>query len=81
MKILAIDLGKFKSVACLFDTETNQAEYETITMQQAALEDLLQRKQRRKVVIETCTNSNWVHDICQEHGYEVLVANPNQDAW
>jgi nicotinamide riboside kinase len=55
MKILAIDLGKFKSVACLFDTETNQAEYETIAMQQVALEDLLQRKQPQKVVIETCT--------------------------
>ncbi|MGA7935861.1 MAG: IS110 family transposase, partial [Kovacikia sp.] len=81
MKILAIDLGKFKSVACLFDTETKQAEYETIAMQQVALADLLQRKQPQKVVIETCTNSNWVHDICQEHGYEVLVANPNQEAW
>jgi hypothetical protein len=33
MKILTIDLGKFNSVACLFDTETNQAEYETITTQ------------------------------------------------
>ena len=71
MKILAIDLGKFKSVACLFDTETNQAESETIAMQQVILEDLLQRKQPQKVVIETCTNSNWVDDICQEHGYEV----------
>lgn len=81
MKILAIDLGKFKSVACLFDTETNQAEYETIAMQQVALADLLQRKRPQKVVIETCTNSNWVHDICQEQGYEVLVANPNQEAW
>ena len=81
MKILAIDLGKFKSVACLFDTETNQAESETIAMQQVILEDLLPRKQPQKVVIEACTNSNWVDDICQEHGYEVLVANPNQEAW
>lgn len=81
MKILAIDLGKFKSVACLFDTESNQTEYETITMQRPALEDLLQRRQPQKVVFETCTNSNWVHDICQGQGYEVLVANPNQEAW
>lgn len=81
MKILAIDLGKFKSVACLFDTETNQAQYETIVTQRGFFEDVLQRSQPQKVVIETCTNSNWVHDICQEHSYEVLVANPNQDAW
>ncbi|MDX2243811.1 MAG: IS110 family transposase [Leptolyngbyaceae cyanobacterium bins.302] len=81
MKILAIDLGKFKSVACLFDTDTNQAEYETITMQRLALEDLLNRHQPQQVVIETCTNSHWVHDICQAQGYEVLVANPNAEAW
>jgi transposase len=31
MKILAIDLGKFNSVACLFDTATNQSEFETLT--------------------------------------------------
>lgn len=81
MKILAIDLGKFKSVACLFDTESNQAQYETLAMERGLIEDILQRQQPQKVVIETCTNSNWVHDICQEHGYEVLVANPNQEAW
>lgn len=81
MKILAIDLGKFKSVACLFDTETHQAHYQTIAMQRVFLEELLQQSQPQKVVIETCTNSNWVHDICQEQGYEVLVANPNQEAW
>lgn len=62
MKILATDLGKFKSVACLFDMNTNQAEYEMIAMQKAALEDLVHRSQPQKVVIETCTNSNWVHD-------------------
>lgn len=81
MKILAIDLGKYNSVACLFNTATNQSEFETIAMQRGLIEDMLQRSQPQKVAIETCTNSNWVHDICQEHGYEVLVANPNQEAW
>ncbi len=28
-KILAIDLGKFKSVTCLLETETNEAEFWT----------------------------------------------------
>ena len=36
MKILAIDLGKFNSVACLFDTTTNQRGFETLsTVEQA----------------------------------------------
>ena len=29
-KILAIDLGKFKSVSCLLNTETNETEYWTL---------------------------------------------------
>jgi transposase len=41
MKILAIDLGKFNSVACSFDTKTNQSEFETIATQRWALEQLL----------------------------------------
>lgn len=81
MKILAIDLGKFKSVACLFDTSTNQATYETIPMFESAIEDLLHQSQAEQVVIETCTNSGWVYDICQAQGKRVLVANPNQEAW
>jgi hypothetical protein len=32
MKILAIDLGKFNSVACLLDTATNQSELETVAL-------------------------------------------------
>lgn len=81
MKILAIDLGKFKSVACLFNTDTNQSEYETLTMEQNTIKALLERTQPHKVVIETSNNSNWVHDICQEQGFTVVVANPSQDAW
>jgi transposase len=41
MKILTIDLGKFNSVACLFDTITNQSEFKTIATQRRALEQLL----------------------------------------
>jgi transposase len=33
------------------------------------------------VVIESCSLAGWVHDICTEEGYEVLVCNPNQEAW
>jgi transposase len=81
MKILATDLGKFKSVACLFDTETNQTEYETTPTQVFAIEHLLNSMQPNQVVIETCTISGWVHDLCQGHGYEVVVANPSSEAW
>lgn len=81
MKILAIDLGKFKSVACLLETDTNQSEYETIPTQAWSLEQLLQSHQPDKVVLETCTMSGWIYDLCQSHGYQVVVANPGGEAW
>jgi transposase len=81
MKILAIDLGKFKSVACLLNTDTNQSEYETVPTQALTFEQLLQRHRPQKVVIETCTMSGWVYDLCTGQGYEVVVANPSSDAW
>jgi hypothetical protein len=31
MKILAVDLGKYNCMSCLFDTETNTTEFETTT--------------------------------------------------
>ncbi len=81
MKILAIDLGKFNSVACLFDTATNQSEFETIATQHWGFEQLLAKTQPEQVVIETSSISGWVHDLCERLGYKVLVANANQEAW
>lgn len=81
MNILAIDLGKFKSVACLFKTETNEAEFETIVTYRWAIQQLLEQTQPDRVVIETCSISGWVNDLCQELGYAIEVANPSQEAW
>ncbi|PZD70485.1 hypothetical protein C1752_12056 [Acaryochloris thomasi RCC1774] len=81
MKILAIDLGKFKSVSCLLDTENNQTEFQTIPTLRWAFEQLLNTTHPHQVVFETSAVSGWVHDLCQSLGYRVLVANPNADAW
>lgn len=81
MKILAIDLGKYNSVACLFDTTTNQSEFETIATQRWAFEQLLNQTKPDQMVIETSSITGWVHDYCRSLGYQVLVANPNAEAW
>jgi transposase len=81
MKILAIDLGKFNSVACLFDTATNHNEFETLTTQRWALEQLLSKTQPDQVLIETSSISGWVHDLIVGLGYTVIVANPSAEAW
>jgi transposase len=80
-KILAIDLGKFKSVSCLLDVGTNEMEFWTFTTDRPYLETLLRCHQPELVVFEACSIAAWVHDVCTTAGYAALVANPNQEAW
>ena len=81
MKILAIDLGKFSCVACLLDTATNTAEFETFKTYRIEFEAVLSRTHPHLVVMETCSITGWVHDLCVALGYRVQVADPSQDAW
>jgi transposase len=81
MKILAVDLGKFNSVACSFNTATNESEFETIATQRWAFEQLLNQIKPEQIVIETSSITGWVHDFCQSLGYKVVVANPSAEAW
>lgn len=78
MKILALDLGNFKSVACDYDTERNKAQYETIVSTRAALRELLQKRQPQRVVIEICPMAGWVCDLVRELGIEIQVAGTNE---
>jgi transposase len=80
-RILAIDLGKFKSVTCLLDSDTNQTEFWTMSTDRQYLLAVLKNYHPDLVVIESCGLAGWVHDICTEEGHEVLVCNPNQEAW
>ncbi len=80
-RILAIDLGKFKSVTCLLDSDTNQTEFWTMATDRPYLLAVLKNYTPDLVVIESCGLAGWVHDICTDEGYEVLVCNPNQEAW
>jgi transposase len=81
MKILALDLGKFKSVSCCFDTEQLTTEYWTLSTDRCYLTKVLRNYQPQLVVIEACSIAAWVHDLCRELGFEILVCNPNQEAW
>ena len=80
-RILAIDLGKFKSVTCLLDTATNQTEFWTMSTDRQYLLAVLKRYAPELVVMESCSLAGWVHDVCTAEGYQVLVCNPNQEAW
>ena len=81
MKILGIDLGKYNSVACLFDTQTQDTLFFSFKSLASEFSALLSQSQPAQVVIEACAITGWVHDLCQAEGFKIIVANPSQEAW
>ena len=79
--ILAIDLGKFRSVACRFDTATGQHAFETIATTPTSVHDLLIDANPALLVIEACGVCGWVADLAGQLSIEVRVANVLGEAW
>jgi transposase len=79
--ILAIDLGKFKSVACIYDPLRAEHTFETITTTPAAVHDLLIETSPSVLVIEACGVCGWISDLAESLSIEVRVANTMGEAW
>jgi len=78
--ILAIDLGKYKSVAC-HSPVLNEQSFVKFATTRAELTKLLDKQRPDVVLIEACLLSGWVHDLCTEKGIRCLVANTSSEAW
>jgi hypothetical protein len=63
MKILAIDLGKFKSVACVYEATGGAHVFTTISTTPQAMHDLLVRETPARLVIEVGAAARWVQDL------------------
>jgi transposase len=79
--ILAIDLGKYKSVACVHDQATGEFAFSTFETTRTEMRRLLAAAQPAVVIIEACLLAGWVHDLCSELGVRCLVANTASEAW
>jgi len=88
--IIALDLGKFKSVACLMNAGTRRHSFETLDTTPQRLHDLFvahhtsegdDPSSRTLVVIECCDAAGWVHDLARSLGLRCAVANANHEAW
>ena len=55
MRILALDLGKYKSVACDYEAESGRHRFSTILTNPKALHDLIVDREPDRVVIEICS--------------------------
>lgn len=81
MKILAIDLGKNKSVICMYDTETRHPQYGKLNTTPQAMHDLLVEQQPDRVVYENGNPSGWLTDLVEAFEVEYQVANTNHPSW
>jgi transposase len=81
MKILALDLGKYKTVGCDYERESGKHRFRGGFTTRAALRQLVEEVKPDRVVIEVCNIAGWVCDLLREMGVEVQVANTSEDAW
>jgi transposase len=85
-RMLALDLGKFNSVLCLYDPASHEHHFYSVQTTPQMIHDLLVKHQTEDpshtlLVIETCDVAGWVHDIAVALGMGVAVANPAHEAW
>jgi transposase len=81
MKILALDLGKYKTVACDYERESGRHRFRATGTTPAALQQLVKEVNPDRVVIEVCNLAGWVCDLLRGMGVAVQVANTSDDAW
>jgi transposase len=79
--ILAIDLGRYKSVACAYGPAARSATFRTLDTGRADFERLFARHPGALVVVEACANAGWAADLARAHGLAVKVANTSGEAW
>ena len=60
--ILAIDLGKYKSVACLYHSP-DDPRFTTLSTSRLELTRLIHKHRPGVVLIEACLLSGWVRDL------------------
>lgn len=79
--ILALDLGRYKSVACVYARATRDHAFHTLDTTPPAVDRLLAKHPGAVVVVEACANAGWVHDRAAAAGHVVKVANTAAESW
>jgi len=79
--IIAIDLGRHNSVACIYHRTTRHHSFRTLNTTPDDFTQLLARHPNSLVVIAACANAGWVHDLAVAAGHPVKVANTAAEAW
>lgn len=81
MLILAIDLGKYNSMCCFFETREQKPEFWNTATTRPAITTLLENRRPDLVVMEACGPSGWISDVCHDLQIKTLVCSTNEEAW
>jgi len=80
--ILALDLGKFKTVSCLLTEDHSSIPvFKNIMTNPKTFEQFLIDVKPSLLVLEACGLSGWVVDLTRKHCIVELVAHPGGEAW
>ncbi|MFN9640447.1 MAG: transposase [Pirellula sp.] len=81
MKILALDLGKFNTMCCFFDTKTRKHSFLNAPTDRDYLTTVFKKHKIDLVVMEACGPSGWITDLAKGLDLETVVCSTNEDAW
>jgi len=81
MNILAMDLGKSKTVVCLYNDENSKHRFGKVITRPKQIHDLLVEEHPDRIVFEICSSAGWIYDIAKTLNFEVQVANPSTEGW
>ena len=78
--IMAIDLGRYKSVVCFYVHDTRTMSFRTIDTTPEVVRELCDEYATALVVVEACAHAGWVNDVAVAGGLRVKVANTAGEA-
>ncbi|MFN7892226.1 MAG: IS110 family transposase, partial [Pirellula sp.] len=77
MKILALDLGKFNTMCCFFDTKTRKHSFLNAATDRDYLTTVFKKHKIDLVVMEACGPSGWITDLAKGLDLETVVCSTN----
>ncbi len=81
MNIIAVDLGKYNSMFCFYNSDTQEQTLAKAPTDRAYFRSVFQSRQPDLVVVEACGPSGWVSDLCEELNITIIVCSTHEDAW
>jgi transposase len=81
MDILALDLGKYKTVFCEYHSVGGEHTFGAVKTTPQEIHDLIVEKEPDRVVLEVCSIAGWVVDIAKALGKQTETACTLHDAW